>query len=142
MPSVNLTDAFIKGAKCPVGRTLVEYRDADVSGLELRVSAKGTKSWRLHYTRRSDGKRRVVGLGSYPALPLKEARSKAKGLQNEVERAETRADPAARALTIRQAETFAEMSAEWFARHGIPNKSPRSLRDDRSMLDRHILPRG
>jgi integrase len=141
MPALNLTDAFIKSSKCPDGRKLIEYRDTDVRGLELRVSAKGTKSWRLHYTRRSDGKRRVVGLGSYPALPLKEARTKAKGLQNEIESAETRADPAAKAQAIRQAETFAEVSAEWFERHGIPNKTPRTLRDDRSMLDRHILPR-
>ena len=141
MPPLNLTDAFIKGCKCPDGQKLIEYRDKDVRGLELRVSAKGTKSWRLHYTRRSDGKRRVVGLGSYPALPLKEARTKARGLQNEIEGAETRADPAAKALAIRQAETFAEVSTEWFERHGVPNKTPRTLRDDRSMLDRHILPR-
>lgn len=100
---LNLTDAFIKGSKCPDGLKLIEYRDTDVRGLELRVSAKGAKSWRLHYTRRSDGKRRVVGLGSYPALPLKEARTKAKGLQNEVQSAETRADPAAKAQAIREA---------------------------------------
>lgn len=141
MPVLTLTDAFIKGKKCPAGRKLVEFRDAEVRGLELRVSARGAKSWRLHYTRRSDGKRRVVGLGSYPALALKDARSKAKGLQNEVESAETRADPAAKVQAIRQAETFAEVSEEWFERHGIPNKTPRTLRDDRSMLDRHILPR-
>lgn len=141
MPALNLTNAFIKGSKCPDGLKLIEYRDTDVRGLELRVSAKGAKSWRLHYTRRSDGKRRVVGLGSYPALPLKEPRSKAKGLQNEVQSPETRADPAAKLQAIRQAETFAEVSAEWFERHGVPNKTPRTLRDDRSMLDRHILPR-
>lgn len=140
MPALNLTDAFIKGSKCPNGQKLIEYRDTEVRGLELRVSARGTKAWRLHYTRRRDGKRRVVGLGSYPALPLKEARTKAKGLQNEVESAETRADPAARAQAIRQAETFAEVAAAWIERHGVPNKTPRTLRDDRSMLDRHILP--
>ncbi len=141
MPALNLTDAFIKGAKCPAGRNLVEFRDTDVRGLELRVSARGAKSWRLHYTRRSDGKRRVVGLGSYPTISLKAARTNAKGLQNEVQSAEIRADPAAKVQAIRQAETFSEISMGWFERHGIPNKSPRSLRDDRSMLDRHILPR-
>jgi integrase len=140
MPALNLTNAFIKGTKCPNGQKLIEYRDTEVRGLELRVSVKGSKSWRLHYTRRSDGKRRVVGLGSYPALPLKEARTRAKGLQSEVESAETRADPAAKAQAVRQAQTFAEVSAEWFERHGIPNKSPRTLRDDRSMMDRYILP--
>lgn len=140
MPVVTLTDAFIKGTKCPGGQKLIEFRDAEVRELELRVSARGTKSWRLHYTRRSDGKRRVVGLGTYPALPLKEARAKAKGLQNTVESSDTRADPAAKVEAVRKSMTFAEVTAEWIERHGIPNKSPRALRDDRSMLDRHVIP--
>lgn len=119
----------------------MEYRDAEVRELELRVSARGTKSWRLYYTRRSDGKRRVVGLGSYPAIRLKEGRAKAKGLQNEIESTETRADPAAKAEAVRKAVTFAEVASEWIERHSIPNKSARALRDDLSTLDRHILPR-
>jgi integrase len=140
MPTVNLTDTFIKGCKCPAGRKLTEFRDSDTHGLELRVSAKGTKAWRLHYTRRADSKRRVIGLGSYPELSLKEARAKAKGMQGEIENAETRADPAAKAQALRVAETFAEVAADWFERHGKQNKGERTLRDDRSMLDRHILP--
>jgi integrase len=140
MPAINLTDAFIKGSKCPHGMKLIEYRDTDVRGVELRVSAKGTKSWRLHYTRRSDGKRRVIGLASYPALSLKNARAKARSLQGQIENAEARADPAAKAQAIRNAETFTELAAEWVERHGMPNKGERTLRDDRSMLDRHILP--
>lgn len=109
-------------------------------GLELRVSAKGKKTWRLHYTRRSDGKRRAIGLGSFPVLSLKEARAKARGLQGGIENAEARADPAAKAQAIRKAETFAQIAAAWIERHGIPNKGERTLRDDRSMLNRHILP--
>ena len=140
MPTVNLTHTFIGGCKCEAGRKLTEYRDGDTRGLELRVSAKGKKTWRLHYTRRSDGKRRAIGLGSFPALSLKDARARARGLQGGIENAEARADPAAKVQAIRKAETFAEVAAEWIERHGIPNKGERTLRDDRSMLDRHILP--
>lgn len=140
MPTVNLTQAFIDSCKCEPGRTLTEYRDSGTRGLELRVSSKGKKSWRLHYTRRSDGKRRAIGLGSFPALSLKDARAKAKALQGGIESAEVRADPAAKVQVMRKAETFAELASEWIERHGVPNKGARTLRDDRSMLDRHILP--
>ena len=75
MPTVNLTHTFIEGCKSEAGRKLTEYRDSDTRGLDLRVSAKGKKTWRLHYTRRSDGKRRAVGLGTYPNTTLKDART-------------------------------------------------------------------
>ena len=140
MPTVNLTDAFVRGAKSEPEHALREYRDTSVRGLELRVTTGGAKSWRLHYTRRSDGKRRVVGLGTYPNMTLKKARAKARTLQGQIEDEEARADPADGKQERRRAATFAEIAADWLKRHGEPNKSPRTLRDDRSMLDRHILP--
>ena len=109
-------------------------------GLEVRVMASGAKSWRLQYTRRSDGKRRAFGLGAYPALSLKAARSKAKRLQSEIEDADVRADPAAKRQARTRAPTFSQLAEEWIERHGKPNKSPRALRDDQSMLNLHILP--
>lgn len=140
MPTLKLTDAFVKGVKSKSGLKLQEFRDEALHGLELRVSEGGSKSWRLHYTRRSDGKRRAVTLGSYPALALKEARRRAKQLQAEIEDEEKRADPAGGAKARREAETFEELAAAWIERHAIPNKSPRALVDDRSMLSRHVLP--
>ena len=35
---------------------------------------------------------------------------------------------------------FSELAGEWIERHAKPNKGSRTLRDDRSMLERHILP--
>ena len=140
MPTANLTDALVKSLKCDAGKTVIELRDTALQGLELRVWASGAKTWRLHYTRRSDGKRRVTGLGSYPTLALKEARRKAKGLQAEIENELERADPAAGKRVRREALTFAEIADEWIERHGKPNKAARSVQDDRSMLDRHVLP--
>jgi integrase len=140
MPAVNFTDAFVNGAKCEPGRALREFRDTGVHGLELRVTAGGAKSWRLHYTRRSDNRRRVVGLGSYPNMSLKKARAKARTLKGQIEDEDTRADPAAGKQERRRGASFAEIAGEWLSRHGKPNKSSRALRDDQSMLDRHILP--
>ena len=140
MPTVNLTDAFVRGAKCQPGTRLSEFRDRSVNGLEMRITDGGSKSWRLHYTRRSDGKRRAVAIGAYPELGLKEARRRAKQLQAEISDPDKRADPAGRIRERREAETFQELSEVWIERHGKPNKSARALRDDRSMLNRHILP--
>jgi integrase len=141
MARINLTDAFVKALRSERGQKVKEVRDAEVRGLELRVTANGVKTWRLHYTRRSDGKRRAVSLGAYPALSLKAARSKAKGLQAEIENEEIKADPATDRQIRRRSQTFSEIADEWLDRHGRPNKSPRALRDDISMLDRHIRPR-
>ena len=46
----------------------------DGSGLYLRVTAKGSKSWTLRIT--VDGKRRDIGLGSWPEVSLADARRK------------------------------------------------------------------
>ena len=141
MATINLTDAFIKAVRCERRLKVKEVRDADVRGLELRVTTSGVKTWRLHYTRRSDGRRRAVSLGAYPALSLKAARSKAKGFQAEIDNEEIKADPASDRQIRRQSQTFSEIADDWLDRHARPNKSPRSVRDDISMLDRHIRPR-
>jgi len=140
VPTVTFTEAFLKALKPTHGRKVTEYRDRDVSGLEIRVWESGAKSWRCHYTRRGDGRRRVVGLGSYPGIPLKEARRKARRLQSEVEDQEKRADPAAKRSMRKAAVTFSDLANNWIELHAKPNKSARALRDDLSMLSRHILP--
>ena len=140
MPTANLTDALVKSLKCDLGRSVIELRDTVVPGLELRVWMSGAKTWRLHYTRRSDGKRRATGIGTYPALPLKEARRRAKGLQSEIEDDDERADPAAGKQVRRQSLTFKELADEWIERHAKANKVARSVQDDCSMLARHVFP--
>lgn len=140
MPVVTLTDAFLKTLKPVADRKISEYRDEEVHGLEIRVWATGAKSWRCHYTRRSDGRRRVVGLGSYPSMPLKEARRRAKAYQTQIEDDQKRADPAAERTARKAAVTFSDLADDWIELHGRPNKSPRALQDDVSMLARHVRP--
>lgn len=138
--TVHLTDTYVRALKCPDGKPMKEVRDADVSGLEIRVMRSGTKTWRLHYTRRGDGKRRALSIGGYPDMSLKDARTKAKRLQSEIQDGEIRADPASAVQARKEADTFREVAAEWLGRHAVPNKTPRVVADDRSMLERHVLP--
>jgi integrase len=65
-----LTDIAIRNAK--VGKTAVKLFDG--GGLYLFVSAAGGKLWRMKY--RYLGKEKLLSLGAYPAVGLKEAREK------------------------------------------------------------------
>src|SRR5215813_5843581 len=68
---VQLTDRFCASARSSGAQT--DYFDASVTGLALRVTSKGTRSWTLlHGT-----PRRRVTLGRYPSLSLAAARARA-----------------------------------------------------------------
>jgi len=114
-----------------------DFRDPAVRGLQLRVTKAGAKTWTFRYRRKSDGKLRRVTLGTFPGKSLDEARQLSKEYSVAVGRG---ADPAGDAQSLKQAETFAEIADDWLERHAIPNKGARTVRDDRSMLARHILP--
>ena len=66
----NITDRLCGAAKPGT------YHDAKLSGLELRVSGKGTRTWYLLYTA-PNGKRARTKLGRYPQTSLAEARTRA-----------------------------------------------------------------
>ena len=69
---VLLTDRFCDRAKSTSVQT--DYFDENVSGLALRVSAKGVKAWTLHFTGPT-GKRARITLGRYPSTSLANARA-------------------------------------------------------------------
>lgn len=130
-----LTARFVETVAADGSR--LEIRDAVARGLELRVSPAGAKIWALRYRRPADRAKRTVTLGAYPTFSLEDARRWATEIRSGLARG---LDPAAQRDQRKAAETFAEIAEEWIERHGKPNKSPRALRDDRSMLDRHVLP--
>jgi hypothetical protein len=77
-----LTDRFIQGIKSPkMGR--LEFSDALVPGLSLRVTQSGKKSWSLMYRSHVErdksgyGKQRRLTMARYPMLSLELARKRA-----------------------------------------------------------------
>jgi integrase len=82
MPRFALTDRFCTHAKSPTTRT--DFFDSVVTGLALRVSDTGSKSWSLHFTA-LDGKRARVTLGTWPGTSLAEARARAVEAKGEVD---------------------------------------------------------
>ncbi|MBY0561970.1 site-specific integrase [Hyphomicrobium sp.] len=133
--SRKLTARFVETLKANGHRT--DFRDAAVSGLELRLSQSGVKSWALRYRRQSDRAKRIITLGTFPEYSLDDARNWAEDRKREIARGE---DPAAGKRARKEAVTFRELAEDWVERHGKVNKSERALRDDQSMLARHINP--
>src|SRR5688500_97215 len=66
-----LTDTTCRSATCPERKPRARF--ADSLGLYLEVLPAGGKYWRLKY--RFGGKEKRLGLGVYPAVPLKDARA-------------------------------------------------------------------
>src|SRR5262245_42071665 len=85
-------------------------------GLYFIVQPSGVKSWALRYRRKSDGKAIKHTIGSYPAITLKAARSKANELRAEIERG---ADPHGDKILARRRATEVDESFESMARRFV-----------------------
>ena len=72
---MNFTDKSIKALKAKEKRyVLTESGNYGEGRLQIRVSESGAKTFRVQY--HINGKRKVIGLGNYPIVDLKKARSK------------------------------------------------------------------
>lgn len=130
-----LTARFVEAAATDKAQT--EIRDTKVTGLELRLTRAGVKSWAMRYRRRSDAKKRIVTLGRFPEMTLDAARKQAAVLKVAVADG---ADPAEAASERRAASTFTELAEDWLQLHAIPKNKAEVVGDARSMLKCHVLP--
>jgi integrase len=110
MPRVTLTDRFVAGAK-PAGKDRQTYFfDSKTPGLALRVSDTGHRGWTFQFTPPGEAERVRTTLGSYPAMPLAAARTKAEqarhGLQDGIDpRTSLKQNGGAAAMTLAQLVT-------------------------------------
>jgi integrase len=122
MARVTLTDRFIGSRKPAPSGSRVEFHDALVPGLTLRITDTGHKSFVLvarYPTHPKNPTRRA--LCTYGAITLEKAREKprhwldliGRGIDPEVEAARVRA-----AARTQQANTFAAVSSAFLDRHG------------------------
>lgn len=116
------------------------YRVADANGLCIEVATNGTKLWRYRY--RFIGKASMVGLGSYPAVSLADARRKREearallvaGVNPAVHLRAQRA-----AVVERAANSFGAIAAEWFTENAH-RLSPGTLTRDRRVVEKDLAP--
>jgi integrase len=127
MPKRLLTDRFCATAKSRDGELQTDYFDTQVSGLALRVSEKGYRSWTLHFTQ--GDKRRRLTFGTYPALSLGAARTRADEARASIAEGH---DP-----NISGSETLRDICELYLAREGA---KLRTAQWRKRLLDRHVYP--
>ncbi len=129
-----LTDAEIRNSK--PGAKPVKLSDG--AGLFLLITTKDRRWWRLRY--RFDSKEKMLSLGTYPQVTLKDARQKrdearallAKGIDPSAQRQAQKATDTA-------ADRFATVAEEWFAKFS-PRWVPGYRRKIRAWLDQDLIP--
>ena len=111
-------------------------RYCDGNGLYLEVKPSGTRSWVQRLVIR--GRRRELGLGGFPLVSLKEARTLAFANRKV---ARTGGDPLAEKQRARGMPTFAEAAERVWADKHPGWRHPRHAKDWMSSLTRYVLPR-
>jgi integrase len=133
MPTCSFTHRWIDTVKAPEkGQT--DYFDERTTGLGLRISSAGRKSWFVMY--RHAGRLRRYTIGTYPSLGLADAKERAKELLNDAAKGN---DPAADKQISREAPTFGEIAGQYIELYAKPNK--RSWKEDQRILDYDLLPK-
>ncbi len=120
MPTAELTDKFVKAAKCVSGRK-TDYFDTLVKGLVLRASAGGQKTWYAVYGPPS--KRRWLKLGTYPEISLggdMGARQRAKDVRAKVGDG---GDPVVEKKAHAAAQTVSDLVDNYVARHASTKRT-------------------
>lgn len=118
-------------------------RHADGGGLWLSVSSSGSKSWVFQFTR--DGRVRQMGIGSYPALSLAQARERAHALRSQVRAGADpiqakRADRKAAIQRAADSQTFREAATEYIADQSSGWKNAKSEEQWTASLETYAMP--
>ena len=130
-----LTDLFLRSAK-PPAKGRAEIPDAGCSGLVFRMTAGGAASWSFRF-RDTAGKQSRVTIGTYPAVGLKTARTKANALRLKIAAG---ANPNQDRRDARApSSTFGALVERYLAEHSRRHK--RSYAADERNLRKHILPK-
>jgi hypothetical protein len=119
---MSLTELSIKTAKAQIK----PYKLYDEKGLFLIVTPKGGRYWRFKYIH--DGVEKLISLGVYPDVKLKDARAK----RDEARRLNAaNVDPSVkrRAERSAQADTFSAVAQEWLETKKVSLTESTWLRD-------------
>jgi integrase len=128
----NFTKKAIEALPLPeTGRRDV-YHDAKTTGLQIRVTAGGAKTFCL-YRRIKGGQPERVTLGRFPDMTIEQARQKAAEINAAIEGG---ANPADAKRAHKAENTFADLFSEYINRHAKRNK--RTWREDEQRFDQYL----
>ena len=130
--SSTLTDTAVRGAK-PASKPQKLF---DGNGLFLFVAPSGAKSWRLKY--RFQGREKLLTLGTYPQLSLKEARE---ACADAKKRLSGGIDPSMeKKVKARSAQTTFEFVAREWHENQKPTWTEGYAKDVLERIDKNVFP--
>ena len=126
-----------QGAKLAHGHSRDIRWDDKISGFGVRVYPSGERHFVLSY--RIKGRKRLYTIGKYgDPFTLTMAREKAEKLKGGILDGE---DPLRHRQEELAAPTVKDLARKYLTDHAEKNKRPASVRDDRAMIEKIILPR-
>ena len=133
-----ITNKLIEGLPLPAKGNKVHW-DTETKGFGIRITAAGAKSFVLRYTLNGRERRYTIGdYGPTPGLNTSTARTIADELKGRIAKGQ---DPLEMRVSLREAPTVRNLCEDYLERHARPHKRPRSVRDDQSMIESHIVPK-
>lgn len=143
----NLTQTFVKRVKQPKSAGYDIHWDEgsdSIAGFGLRVTTAGVKSFVLNY--RVHGRQRRYTIGQVGAWTAEMARQEARRLRTLVDRGEDpfAIDEAQKQQAVEdeaRQRTLKHLSDYYLSNHAEVHKQPRSVAEDKAMLETIILPR-
>jgi integrase len=131
----NLTKRVCDAAKPYPTRDMTVW-DGALRGFGLRVWPSGRKVFVIQY-RNAQGRIRRLTVGDFGRLTLEEARREARTLLGNVDKGR---DPLGERQQDRAGATVAQLAARYLVEHAEAKKKPRSVAEDRRLLDKRVLP--
>lgn len=137
MEQTNFTKDYLNALPLPAPGTRAVYHDAKTTGLQIRVTATGAKTFCV-YRRIKGGQPERVTLGRYPEMSIEQARRKAADINAAIEGGE---NPAKVKRAHREEPTFADVFALFIPGKRKRNGQPlgdRTIRDYQDCLRLHL----
>lgn len=128
---INFTKEALQALPKPDSGKRAVYLDIKTTGLQVRVTDTGAKTFSV-YRRIKGGRPERVTLGRFPAMTVEQARKLAARINAEIEEG---SNPAEVKRAHREEPIFAELFKEYGERHG---KKKRSWNTDESIYNNHL----
>lgn len=129
-----LSDTKVKSAK-PAEK---DYKLYDERGLFMLVKTNGSKYWRLKYMK--DGKEKLLALGVYPDISLKDARELRDAARTQVAKGVDPNDTKRAAKAVQQGlNSFAVIAREWYDKQ-LPTWAPTTAKKRLALLENDLFP--
>lgn len=129
---IRFTKQTIDALPLPAAGKRDTYREGKTTGLQLRVTSNGAKSWSV-FRRTKAGPPQRVTLGKYPEMTIEQARRQAAII---VQAIQAGGDPAAIRRAHREEITFHDLFEQYIERHAKPRK--RTWKEDETKYKQYL----